>query len=197
MKPAIILLAALALCSTAFAARPGLAIGSAFIRSPVGTYADGNPGFALDDIYSGAVVSAEYWPVRMVGVRVNLADLRVYAFGGGAVTLAMSPGLAVLVEPPVNWRVRPVIAVGGSMARYIGGTGRNDVRFLSPADVHFWAGPGIAVRILDRLDARAEAGIYDYDTYYMADPQFGYGQWTIYGIVVDHAQVGLTWSFGR
>jgi len=186
-----------------FGGQPGLHIGAGFVWYPSqlvdapDTSGMWRASYALEDMYTGASVTAEYWPYRVVGARVTLAQLQFFREGGSAFALMPRAGLDLLLEPPVGWRVRPLVATGLSCTWYRGGINRGDVRFLLDPDLHFWVGPGLSVRIIRRLEARAEIGVYDFDRYYLKDPDLGYGQWTNSGFTVDHALVGLTWAFGE
>ena len=189
-------------CGLTFAGQPGLHVGAGFVWYPSlivdvpDTSGGWKASYAFEDMFTGASVTAEYWPHRIVGARVTLAQLQFFKEGGSAFALLPRVGLDFLLEPPVDWRVRPLVATGLSCTWYRGGTERGDVRFLLDPDLHFWIGPGLSVRVTRRLEARAEIGVYDFDRYYLKDTYFGYGQWTNSGFVVDHAQVGLVWAFG-
>jgi hypothetical protein len=187
-------------CGLTFAGQPGLHLGAGLVWYPsllvdmpdsVGGL---KPSYAFEDIFTGATVTAEYWPHRMVGARITLAQLQFFKKGGSAFALLPRVGVDFLVEPPVDWRVRPFVAAGLSGTWYQGGTNRGDARFVFDPDVHLWIGPGLSVRVTRRLEVRAEAGVYDFDRYYLKDPAFGYYQWTNSGFVVDHALVGLVWA---
>ena len=69
-------------CGLAVGGQPGLHVGAAFIWTPstlvVGGSYDSSvalPTYAIEDAFSGATVTGEYWPHRMVGVRLTLAQL--------------------------------------------------------------------------------------------------------------------------
>jgi len=152
------------------------------------------PSYALEDMFTGASITAEYWPYQMIGARVTLVQIQFFAEGGSALALLPRAGVDLLVAPPVDWRVRPLVAAGLSTTWYRGGVNRGDARFLFDPDVHFWIGPGLSIRVTRRLAVCVEAGVYDVDRYYIKDPDLGYYQWTNSGVVVDHALVGLTWA---
>lgn len=151
--------------------------------------------FTYDDSYFGPGLRLEVSPLSFVGLRVQLAEIRVLSgpgAGGYALALGSGVGFDVTLEPPVTWRARPYLWGGGMVAGYLGTPATPDYRFALGPDIRIRAGIGTKVNLRRGPDLFAELGIYDHQKFGEMDEMrrvVGYSEAALVGLA--SASVGM------
>lgn len=119
------------------------------------------------DAYWGPGVEAVYGPISWVYGRIELAGVRFFHAGGGALVAFPTSGLDILVEPPLRWRWLPYLWVGWYYSGYWGSQGTPDPRFsqsdvgkITPID-NMRVGLGFRYEVSGRLSLFAETQLWD------------------------------------
>jgi hypothetical protein len=112
------------------------------------------------DAYKGIGIEAVYGPIGWAYGRVELASVRFFSAGGGALVGFPAAGLDVLVEPQFHWRVVPYVWGGGSYTGYWGKQNNADPRFGQIGKLNslyeLRAGVGVEYRLSRRVNLFAE-----------------------------------------
>jgi hypothetical protein len=157
--------------------------------------------FTYMDAYKGMGIEAVYGPIGWAYGRVELAGVRFFNAGGGALAVFPTAGLDVLVEPQFHWRVLPYVWGGGN---YTANWGKQD-----NADPRFWpsgklnslyelrAGIGAQYRLSPRVNLFAELQILDGMSVLAPTPFRGAAQHVVFsGVGLARADVGFRYDFG-
>jgi hypothetical protein len=155
------------LSSTVAFARPALRVGLGVTTELAGdglVYLD-SAGIEFGrvtfrDPWVGPAIELEYGPVWAFRFRTELAHLRFMYAGGCGLLLFPDVGMDVLVEPPLAWRVKPYLWVGGRWFGYWGDQGYFDPRFVSPDVYSVSAGLGGRFAFTNRLEVFVEAELW-------------------------------------
>lgn len=150
------------------------------------------------DRYRGVGLEAVYGPVGWFYGRMDLAELRFFNAGGGALAVFPSVGLDVLAEPPFRWRLMPYVWGGMRWTGYWGSQGTPDPRFYGMPDYELRAGLGLRYALNRRLHVFAETkvlGDFTWLTYApFRDYPSGYSRLTTVGFLP--ASLGVRYDFG-
>jgi hypothetical protein len=154
-----------------------------------------------DDAYRGVGIEAVYGPIGWVYGRVELAGVRFFNAGGGALVVFPSAGLDVLVEPQFHWRVLPYVWSGASYAGYWGSQGTPDPRFSPFGHLHslyeFRVGIGLEYRLSRRVNLFAEIQMLDNLSVLAPDARRGFPQWWHFDVLgLPRADIGFRYDFG-
>jgi hypothetical protein len=154
-----------------------------------------------DDAYRGVGIEAVYGPIGWVYGRVELAGVRFFNAGGGALVVFPSAGLDVLVEPQFHWRLLPYVWGGASYAGYWGSQGTTDPRFSPFGHLHslyeFRVGIGLEYRLSRRVNLFAEIQMLDNLSVLAPDARRGWPQWWHFDVFgLPRADIGFRYDFG-
>lgn len=140
----------------------------------------------FDDGYNGLAGELLLRSVPWLTARLVLAEARLLRTGGISIVVLPSPGLDLLLTPPVRWRVVPYAWAGFSAAFFQGNPGRFDPRFYDSPEMNLRAGMGARWHATSQLSVFAEAGAFSHSSYLEVNPASGHaGYWR-------HGVVGLT-----
>jgi hypothetical protein len=118
-----------------------------------------------DDEFVGATVEAVYGPVwNILSGRIDLYQIRVHP-DDAQFEFFLFPmlGLDVMVEPPVDWRVKPYVWVGARPTVYTESFASSPIGFQSGLGTHWVGGFGATFTLTKRIDLFAEAQLYSND----------------------------------
>ena len=148
----------------------------------------------FDDPYWAAGLEAEYGPMWLFRVRLDLAEARVFWEGAGAIAVFPAVGLDLICEPPVHWRLVPYLWGGGQVTRYFGDQGPTvlDPRFITGTERHLRAGVGARFALSKAVDIFCEVQVFNDDTYAWIDAYaHEAGHWMVGGIGFGQAHLGV------
>jgi hypothetical protein len=154
------------------------------------------------DAYKGMGIEAIYGPVGWVYGRAELAGVRFFNAGGGALVVFPAAGLDVLVEPQLHWRVLPYVWGGGSYAGYWGKQDNADPRFWPSGKLNslyeLRAGIGVEYRLSRRVNLFAETQTLVYLSVLAPSAVRGFPQqWRLDGYgPMARADLGFRYDFG-
>ncbi|MCX6842551.1 MAG: hypothetical protein NTX53_09760 [candidate division WOR-3 bacterium] len=156
-----------------------------------------------EDAYKGMGIEALYGPIGWVYGRAELASVRFFNAGGGALFVFPTAGLDVLVEPQFHWRLLPYVWGGAYYMGYWGNQGTADPRFLPP-DVKkinslygLRVGIGLEYRLSKRVDISAEIQTLDYLSALNPSGIRGFPQqWWMNAFGLLRADIGFRYDFG-
>lgn len=147
-----------------------------------------------DDPYWAVGLEAEYGPMWLFRVRLDLVEARVFLEGAGAVAIFPAVGLDLMCEPPVRWRLLPYLWGGGQVTRYFGDQGPTvlDPRFITGTERHIRAGAGARFALSKAVDIFCEVQVFNEDTYAWVDAHaHEAGHWIVGGIGLGQAHLGV------
>lgn len=150
-----------------------------------------------EDAYRGVGIEAVYGPIGWAYGRAELAGVRFFDAGGGALVVFPTAGLDVLVEPQFHWRVLPYVWGGGNYAGYWGKQNNADPRFSVRSLYELRAGIGVEYRLSPRVNLFAEIQTLNDLCALFPGPPRGSGQGVLfesYGL--ERADVGFRYAFG-
>jgi hypothetical protein len=150
-----------------------------------------------DDPYWAAGLEAEYGPIWLFRVRLDLAEARVFWAGAGAIALFPAMGLDLMCEPPVHWRLVPYVWGGGQVIRYFGDQGHNvlDPRFITGTERHIRAGVGARFVLTKTVDLFCEVQAFNEDTYAWVDADaHEAGHWLVGAIGLGQVHLGARFA---
>jgi hypothetical protein len=114
-----------------------------------------------DAAFVGATVEGLYGPVWSVfSGRIDLYQVSVSANSGPRVALLPMFGLDVVVEPPVDWRVKPYVWGGARTASHIQSYNLPPPGSPHASETHWCGGLGATFRLTKRIDLFAETQLY-------------------------------------
>lgn len=150
------------------------------------------------DAYKGVGIEAVYGPVGWAYGRVELAGVRFFNAGGGALVVFPTAGLDVLVEPQFHWRVLPYVWGGGDFTGYWGRQNNADPRFTSSYPLYeLRAGIGAEYPLGPRVNLFAELQTLHGHSVLAPTPFRGATQHVIYSAVgLARADIGFRYDFG-
>jgi hypothetical protein len=146
-----------------------------------------------EDPYWAVGLEAEYGPIWLFRVRLDLAEARVFWEGAGAIAVFPAVGLDLMCEPPVHWRLVPYAWGGGQLTRYFGNQGSRvlDPRFITVTERHIRAGIGTRFVLSKAVDIFCEVQVFNEDTYASVDAyNHEAGHWIVGGIGPSRAHLG-------
>jgi hypothetical protein len=156
-----------------------------------------------EDAYKGMGIEAVYGPIGWVYGRAELAGVRFFNAGGGALVVFPTAGLDVLVEPQFHWRVLPYVWGGGCYNGYWGNQGTADPRFQPPVGekinslYEFRVGIGLEYRLSKRVNLYAEIQTLDYLSVLSPSGVRGFPQhWLFDAFGLPRADIGFRYDFG-
>jgi hypothetical protein len=150
-----------------------------------------------EDAYAGVGIEAVYGPISWAYGRAELAAVRSFFAGGGALIVFPTTGLDVLVEPQFQWRVLPYVWGGGSYAGYWGKQDNADPRFSVRSLYELRAGIGVEYRLSPRVNLFAEIQVLSTLSALFPGPPRGSGQGVLFkSYGVERADVGFRYDFG-
>jgi hypothetical protein len=154
-----------------------------------------------DDAYRGVGIEAVYGPIGWAYGRVELAGVRFFNAGGGALVVFPTAGLDVLVEPQFHWRVLPYVWGGASYAGYWGNQGTPDPRFSPFGHLNslyeFRVGIGVEYRLNKRVNLFAEIQTLSSLSVLAHDARRGFPQlWRFDVFGLPRADIGFRYDFG-
>ena len=156
-----------------------------------------------EDAYKGMGIEAVYGPIGWVYGRVELAGVRFFNAGGGALVVFPTAGLDVLVEPQFHWRVLPYVWGGAYYNGYWGNQGTADPRFPPPnvkkinSLYEFRVGIGLEYRLSKRVNLSAEIQTSDYLSVLSPSGIRGFPQqWWMDAFGLLRADIGFRYDFG-
>jgi len=153
-----------------------------------------------DDPYWAAGLEAEYGPIWLFRVRLDLAEARMFWAGAGAIAVFPAVGLDLMCEPPVHWRLVPYVWGGGQMTKYLGDQGPTvlDPRFITVTERHVRAGVGARFALTKAVDIFCEVQVFTEDTYVWLDADaHEAGHWLVGSIGLGQVHLGARFSVTR
>jgi hypothetical protein len=153
------------------------------------------------DAYKGLGIEAVYGPIGWAYGRVELAGVRFFNAGGGALVVFPPAGLDVLVEPQFHWRLLPYIWGGAYYTGYWGNQGTPDARFPVLGRINalyeLRAGIGAEYRLSRRVNLFAEIQTLSYLSVLAPSPFRGDSQGARFESVgLERADIGCRYDFG-
>ena len=118
-----------------------------------------------DEEFVGATVEATYGPVwNVLSGRIDLYQIRVHP-DDAFIQFSLLPmlGLDVMVEPPVDWRVKPYIWAGVRAPAYIESFASSPFELPHGLGTHWCGGLGVVWKMNRRTELLAEAQFYSSD----------------------------------
>ncbi len=150
-----------------------------------------------EDAYKGVGVELVCGPIGWAYGRVELAGVRSFDAGGGALVVFPTAGLDVLVEPQFHWRVLPYVWGGGNYAGHWGKQNNSDPRFSVRSLYELRAGIGVEYRLSPCVNLFAEIQNINYLSALFPNPFRGSGQGVVFSSYgVERADVGFRYDFG-
>ena len=150
-----------------------------------------------DDSYWGWGIEAEYGPLLIFCLRVDLAELRLFKAGGGSFVIFPALGGDIICEPPFDWRVLPYIYGGYQLTTYWGNQGTLDTRFIFGPEYHVRFGIGTRYSLNQRIDLFGEVQLFNEDTYTEINPEYIGEHWIVGSIAVNKIQIGARLALSR
>jgi hypothetical protein len=154
-----------------------------------------------DDAYRGVGIEAIYGPIGWAYGRVELAGVRFFNAGGGALVVFPPAGLDVLVEPQFHWRLLPYVWGGAYYMGYWGNQGTPDPRFSPFGHLHslyeFRVGIGLEYRLNKRVNLCAEIQTLDNLSVLAPSAVRGLPEWWHFDVFgLPRADIGFRYDFG-
>lgn len=151
-----------------------------------------------EDSYLGVGLEAVYGPVWWLYGRLDLAEVRFYRYGGGALAVASDAGLDLLVEPQFRWRLLPYLWGGMTWTGWWGSQGTPDPRFSGLPQYKLRAGLGLGYRLSRSVNLFGEAQLVQaFATVVTSAPRdFSWCGLMVSGIGLGRANLGVRYDFG-
>jgi hypothetical protein len=154
-----------------------------------------------DDAYKGVGIEAVYGPIGWAYGRVELAGVRFFRAGGGALVVFPPAGLDMLIEPQFHWRLLPYVWGGAYYMGYWGNQGTADPRFSPSGHLHslyeLRVGIGLEYRLSRRVNLFAEIQTLDNLSVLAPDARRGFPQWWHFDVFgLPRADIGFRYDFG-
>lgn len=138
----------------------------------------------------GPTIEAVYGPAwNVLSGRIDLVQASAFTAGGVAFRFFPMLGLDMLVEPPVNWRVKPYVWAGVRTTAYAWMPKTDYEVFRPESETHWRGGLGAKYRLSRRVDLFAEMQWYAFDQWWMGFTEFEDG--TVIGAGTQYEGVGL------
>jgi hypothetical protein len=118
-----------------------------------------------DEEFVGATVEATYGPVwNVLSGRIDLYQIRVHP-DDAFIQFSLLPmlGLDVMVEPPMDWRVKPYIWAGVRAPAYIESFASSPFELPRGLGTHWRGGLGAMWKMNRRIELFAEVQLYSSD----------------------------------
>lgn len=148
------------------------------------------------DAYKGVGIEAVCGPIGWAYGRAELAGVRSFDAGGGALVVFPAAGLDVLAKPQFHWRVLPYVWGGGHYAGYWGKQNNSDPRFSIHSLYELRAGIGVEYRLSPRVNLFAEIQTLSHLSVLFPSPFRGTGQGVLFkSYGVERADVGFRYDF--
>ncbi|MEO0071114.1 MAG: hypothetical protein ABIK39_03395 [candidate division WOR-3 bacterium] len=189
----------------------GLAVAGPAMR--IGTKATWRPDYGFSGYYDttgkevarvsygapfvGATIEACYGPVYWFSGRLDLAQFQIFTNGVTAFKLFPMLGLDILVEPPLNWRLKPYLWGGARITSYSDVfVDNNPPTFPRDSEMHYRAGIGMNFKLTPRLELFGETQFFADDTWWegvtVFPDGFWFGSWSgIQGLGFCGAELGV------
>lgn len=153
------------------------------------------------DAYRGVGIEAVYGPIGWVYGRVELAAVRFFNAGGGALVVFPPVGLDVLVEPQFHWRFLPYVWGGAYYTGYWGNQGTPDPRFSPFGHLNslyeFRVGIGLEYRLNKRVNLCAEIQTVSSLSVLAPSAVRGFPEWWHFDVFgLPRADIGFRYDIG-
>lgn len=150
----------------------------------------------------GPTIEATYGPAwGVLSGRLDIAHASFFTGGGVALRLLPTLGMDAILEPPVNWRVKPYVWAGVRTTGYYRMPKRSHDVYYLDADTHWRAGLGGKYMLSRRIDVFAEMQLYVRDDFWGGFVTLGDvvipNIWLLEGAGLAKAEVGVRFALGK